>query len=128
MWFQVGENDTVKKFAVSERDSQLFKEMLNTILEESKLNQCKNKLIMDLGRIDAISYKDLVAYIERIVSSLDEDGLVDIQNNIMAVEQKIKQHILQQLEIYRYENFKEMLEKEEIFLNNTYYFDTIILV
>lgn len=121
-----GGNDTVKKFAVSERDSQLFKEMLNTIPEEGRLNQCKSKLIMDLGKIDAISHKELVAYIDRIVSSLDEDGLAYIQNNIMSVEYKIKQHIIQQLEIYRYENFKEKLEKEEIILCDTYSFASTI--
>ena len=44
----------------------------------------------------------------------------------MAVELKIKQHILQQLEIYRYENFKEKLEKEEIFLSDTYSFASTI--
>ena len=121
-----GGSDTVKKFAVKENDSAIFKSMLNSIPEAGRLSQCKNKLIADLGKIDAISHADLVAYIDRIVSSLEEDGLVYIQNNIMSVETIIKQHIEQELANYRYKSFKERLETEEIFLEDTYSFATTI--
>lgn len=116
------EGSVIKKSLLTKNDSEEFKKYLNLIPESGRISACKNKLVSDLNnKFNNISYKSLVLYIERVVESFKtEDEIVQLQNNISAIGQRIKNFIQEKLEEYRYDNFKTKLSTNEIIINENY--------
>ncbi len=110
----------VKKSILSRDDSEEFKKYLSMVREENRVNICKEKLVSELNnKFNNITHSAIVRYVNRIVESFkSEDDLVALQNNIYSIGQRIKNFINGLLEEYRYENFKNKLSSNEIFINN----------
>lgn len=122
------EGSVAKQFILKKNESEEFKSILQMIPEKTRIKACKEKLVYDLNsKFNCISYQDLVSYINRIVDSITkEDELVDLQNNIMSVELKIKIFIENEIDNYRYKKFKDDLNIGKIFLAPTYQFPKFI--
>ena len=112
--------NVIKKWVLTRDDSNDFKKYLSLIPAENRVNACKEKLVYELNnKFNNITYASIVKYVSRIVESFkSDDELITLQNNIYAIGQRIKNHINDLLEKYRYENFKSKLSSNEIFINN----------
>lgn len=113
------EGNVIKKSLLSRNDSDDFKQYLSLIPEENRVNACKNQLVADLNnKFNNISHNSIVRYINRIIETFkSEDDLIALQNNIYSIGQRIKNFINDLLEEYRYQNFKQKLSLNEIFID-----------
>ena len=122
------EGSIAKQFILRKNESEAFKNILQMIPEQARIKTCKNKLVMDLsGKLKEISHNDLVQYIDRIIATFTkEDDLIDLQNNIMSIELKIKNYVEKALDDYRITYFKELINLGKIFVKPTYKFANFI--
>lgn len=66
-------------------------------------------------------------YVNRIVDSIaSDDELIAFQNNVFAISNRIKNFIEALLSEYRYNNFKQKLNRNEIFIKELWEFPQII--
>lgn len=116
------EGSIVKKTILTRGDSDVFRSILSSVPEEHRVHHCKERLIQDLNiRFNGIPYSSIVSYVDRIVSSLStEDEIVALQNNIYAISNRIKDFVLDRLELYRYDNFRAQLSRNEVFVRERY--------
>lgn len=118
------QGSVIKKSILTRDDSDEFKRHLSLIPEKSRIKACKTKLVADLNyKFNNLSQSSISTYVERIIDSLTtEDEIVALQNNIYAISQRIKDFVTKRIELYRYENFKAQLARNEIFVRNDFSF------
>ena len=124
------EGNVLKKSVFSRNEAEAFKQYLNQIPESSRVNACKSSIVHYLNeKFDNISQSSIQAYIDRIFATFTtEDEIIKLQNNIFAIERRIKDFIVDLLEKYRYKNFKEKLISNEIFVQNCYKMNMSIIL
>lgn len=105
---------------LSKSDITQFKEYLASIPSSSRVSACKNILNYNLGRINCVSATELKNYIDRIIASMDTDQLVELENNIYSVCNKLKNYIEYLIDQYRTAQFFDLLEKGIIFTKESY--------
>ena len=110
----VQKNERPKYRRLEEKDSESFKEMLQSLPPASRVKNCKILLKRELERLDSVSGSDLTAYIERIVGNMDGDELDAMEKNIFRYAAKIKAKIESLLDEYRKQSFYHMIETGKI--------------
>lgn len=110
----VQKNERPKYRRLEEKDSESFKEMLQSLPPASRVKNCKILLKRELERLDSVSGSDLTAYIERIVGNMDGDELAAMEKNISRYAAKIKAKIESLLDEYRKQKFYHLLETGKI--------------
>lgn len=110
----VQKNERPKYHRLEEKDSESFKEMLQSLPPASRVKNCKILLKRELERLDSVSGSDLTAYIERIVGNMDGDELAAMEKNIFRYAAKIKAKIESLLDEYRKQRFYHLIETGKI--------------
>lgn len=121
------EQNKVKQSLLDQENSKLFKEMLEHVPEETRINKCKDKLEKDLSQeFKNINRSSLKSYIGRFIEKLAKNDLEYLKDNIATVELQLISDIRIKLLSYRKRNFKELLEKGNITVDKTFKFPKTI--
>ncbi len=109
------EYESVPKFLkLSEPEVKYFKQTFAETPRESKIRAAKKLLHAKLNALNNIESSDLNRYIDLIVEGLNPDQLTELQTNTISYSEKIKKHIENLLEEYRYNYFKELSDTDQI--------------
>lgn len=115
------ESGSLAKYSkMTKLDIEIFKKYLNSIPTSSRLSASKSVLKSQLGKSNIIAESDLNEYIDRIVSNLETDELVDLENNVYAIGEKIKRFIDDLISQHRHQKFYDLLEKGVITTKESY--------
>lgn len=123
----VQKNEQPRYRQMAEKDSKSFKEMLQTLPPESRINSCKLMIKRELERNNSISNKDILPYIDRIIDNMKNDELVAMQNNINGFILRIKNKIELLLADHRKNRFKNLLETGKLFCIPSFKFKSEIV-
>lgn len=110
-----------KRLKMSSRDAEMFKSALALLPEESQKRQLKGKIVNELSdRYKTINHKEIEEYVDRIITSCDNDRLNDMRDNYPVYVEKIKNKIDSLLENYYEKHFMDLLRSQEIFVEFTF--------
>lgn len=94
--------------------SAYFKDYFNAQPSDKRMEICKRAILLRLSRIDCIDDHDLTSYIDRVVETMTEDQLSDLQQSVYPYSQKIEEKIESLLEAYRIDRFNLWVEQGKI--------------
>ena len=82
------------KWRMNANDSAYFKEMFNSQPSEMRLAICKGMIIKAISKMDCIHDKELQDYIDRVLKSMSEDQIADLEKSpypyIVKIMEKVK--------------------------------------
>jgi type III restriction enzyme len=117
----INENASVPKFIkLSEPDIKYFKQTFSEVPHESKVRSAKKALHEKLNTLDNIESSDLERYLDHIINDLTPDQLTELQNHTNLYSDKIKKHIEDLLQEYRFENFKRASDSGKIVCEDSF--------
>jgi type III restriction enzyme len=89
-----GQNPAPKAWRMDANDSAYFKEMFNSQPSEKRLTLCKGMIIKVISKMDCIHDKELQDYINRVLKSMTEDQIADLEKSpypyIIKIKEKVK--------------------------------------
>jgi len=89
-----GQNPAPKAWRMNANDSAYFKEMFNSQPSEKRLAICKGMIIKAISKMDCIHDKELQDYIDRVLKSMTEDQIADLEKSpypyIIKIKEKVK--------------------------------------
>jgi type III restriction enzyme len=89
-----GQNPAPKAWRMNANDSAYFKEMFNSQPSEKRLAICKGMIIKAISKMDCIHDKELQDYINRVLKSMTEDQIADLEKSpypyIIKIKEKVK--------------------------------------
>lgn len=115
-----GQGALPKAWKITGMDSAYFKEWFVAQPQKTRLEACKQQIRLPLSRMNCINDRELNAYIDRVVDTLTEDQIADLEQSpylyALKVEEKVKALLAQQ----RRKNFDLWLEQGKIICMPTY--------
>lgn len=111
----VNNNERPKMRLLSDAESEYFKEMMQSLPQESRIRNCKLKIKSMLEKLDFIDSRDLTAYIDRVVDNMDSDTLASLEKNVVGFAERIKKKINSLLEDYKKVQFEKQLATGKIY-------------
>ena len=89
-----GQNPAPKAWRMNANDSAYFKEIFNSQPSEKRLTLCKGMIIKAISKMDCIHDKELQDYIDRVLKSMTEDQIADLEKSpypyIVKIKEKVK--------------------------------------
>lgn len=113
-------NSTPKAWKLTGFDSTYYKEWFTSLPSERRIAQCKSIIHKQLSKLDCINDKELGAYIDRIVDTLNEDQLADLEQSPYPFVIKIRQKIQSLLAAHAADLFDLWLEQNKIICQPRY--------
>lgn len=107
-------DSTAKAWRLSGGDSVLFMEWFNSKPSEKRLSTCKDLIKRKLSKMNCINDKELDEYIERIIASLTEDQLSELEQSPYLYSEKIQEKVKALLTQHRISVFDTLLEEDKI--------------
>ena len=107
-------DSTPKAWKLTGFDSTYYKEWFASLPSEQRIAQCKDIIQKQLSKMDCINDKELRAYIDRIVETLNEDQLSDLEQSPYPFVLKIKDKIRTLLAVHATNTFDLWLEQNHI--------------
>lgn len=120
------DGSTPKYKKLDNTNSKLFKDYFSKLPISSKINSCKKSLYNQLNKINSLDSKDLMEYIDRIISTFTEEQLDDLTDNIQLYANKIKSKINSLQVTYCEKRFYDLLQTSKIVCLPNYKFKEFI--
>lgn len=95
-------------------DSQSMKEWFDDQPSERKLKICKDMIISKLSKNNAINDRELETYVDRIIATMTDDQLTDLEHSPYIYVQKINKKVNTLLDVYARRVFHKWIEQEKI--------------
>ncbi|GMQ58965.1 DEAD/DEAH box helicase family protein [Vallitalea sediminicola] len=111
---------------LNNKDAKIITEFLSRLPEHKKMNQYKELLFKQLGKIDTLSDTEIKDYIKRILDTLNTEQLNSLNSSIHKYAKVIKQKIKKLEYKHRYKEFFNRIEKEQIICKENYTFKNVI--
>jgi type III restriction enzyme len=105
---------TPKAWKLKGFDSTYYKEWFTALPSERRIAQCKLMIHGQLSKLDCINDKELTAYIDRVIETLNEDQLAELEQSPYPYIIKIKQKIQTLLAVHAEKVFTLWLEQNHI--------------
>lgn len=118
--------DRPKAFGMTKKQQQWLHQYLESLPEESRINQCQEMIIDRLDRFNGIASGDVRRYVNAVVSNLDSTQIKMLEASPQAVADLIREKVLAFLTDYRFTRFEELLDTAEIILRDGFTFPTSI--
>ena len=107
-------DSTAKAWRLSGGDSAFFREWFNTQPSEKRLSLCKGIIKQKLSRINCVNDRELNEYIDRVIGTMSEDQLSELEQSpypyVVKIQGKVKELIAQ----HRAGVFDTWLEQDKI--------------
>lgn len=107
-------------------DSQFFRDFFDSQPTDARIGICKNMIMGQLSKINAVNDKALRDYVDRVVGGLSSEQLEDLQQSPHVYSAKIKQKINNLLEIHTEQMFSLWIEQGKITCEPRYAFSESI--
>ena len=101
-------------------DSQNVKQWFDEQPSDRKVRLCKDMILKKLSKNNAISDRDLEAYVDRIMQNLTEDQLTDMEQTPGIYVLKINKKVNSLLNEYAKKMFYEWVEQDKISCQPSY--------
>ena len=109
-----GKDGTAKAWRLEGGDSAFFREWFNTQPSEKRLSLCKGIIKQKLSKMNCVNDRDLDDYINRIIATLTEDQISELEQSpypyVMKIQEKVKMLLAQ----HRAATFDTWLEQDKI--------------
>lgn len=115
-----------KAWKLTGADNQYFREWFNSQTPEWRIKQCKDIILKQLSKINAISDKDLSGYVGRVIDGLNPEQAEDLQQSPYIYADKIKKKIDSLLRAHSEKVFDLWIEQGKISCGPTYAFKQTI--
>ena len=107
--------DTAPKvWQITGTDSAYFKQWFNAQPSNIRLAHCKGLIRKKIGKINSINERELDAYIDRIIGTMSEDQLSDMEQSVYPYAVKIENKVKALLAAHRVKTFELWLEQGRI--------------
>ena len=107
-------NPTPKAWKLTGYDSTYYKEWFNSLTSDKRIAQCKHMIHNQISKLDCINDKELSAYIDRIIETLNADQLADLEQSPYPFVIKIKQKVQTLLAAHAIDTFDLWIEQNRI--------------
>ena len=111
---------TPKAWKLTGFDSTYYKEWFTSLPTKRRIAQCKSVIHKQLSKLDCINDQELGTYIDRIVDTLNEDQLADLEQSPYPFVIKIRQKIQSLLAAHAADLFDLWLEQNKIICQPRY--------
>ena len=119
-------DSAAKAWLLSGSDSSYFREWFNVQPSEKRLSLCKGMIKGRLSKMNCINDRELDEYINRVIGTLTEDQLSELEQSpypyVVKIQEKVK-HLLSQ---HRCRTFERWLEQDKIVCRPNYALPTVI--
>ena len=119
-------DSAAKAWLLSGSDSSYFREWFNVQPSEKRLSLCKGMIKGKLSKMNCINDRELDEYINRVIGTLTEDQLSELEQSpypyVVKIQEKVK-HLLSQ---HRCRTFERWLEQDKIVCRPNYALPTVI--
>lgn len=105
---------TPKAWKLTGFDSTYYKEWFTSLPSDKRIAQCKHVIHKQISKLDCINEKELSAYIDRIIETLNADQLADLEQSPYPFVIKIKQKVQALLAVHAIKTFDLWLEQNKI--------------
>lgn len=109
-----GSGAVPKVWRVRGTDNAYYKEWFNAQPSEVRLRACKDTIKSRLSRFNCIDYNELKDYVDRVVDTLNEDQISDMEQSVYPYVLKIEQKVKELLAAHRANVFDLWLEQGKI--------------
>lgn len=104
-----------------------IKEWFDSQPAEKKLAACKDMICKRLSSINSVNDKELMEYVERIISTMTDEQLTDMQQSPYPYIEKIKNKVTTLLREHAQETFDLWVEQEIIECHPNYRFPATVM-
>lgn len=111
---------TPKYRKLSENQSKAFLEYINSLPEESQINELTGLILNSMGRMEQFADSDLKTYIRRVIEDMDNAERTEIKSNPYTYARKIKIHIERLAEKRTEDVFSKWIDTGKVFLKNSF--------
>ena len=119
--------DTAPKvWQITGTDSAYFKQWFNAQPSNIRLAHCKGLIRKKIGKINSINERELDAYIDRIIGTMSEDQLSDMEQSVYPYAVKIENKVKALLAAHRVKTFELWLEQGRIVCQPNYSLPPVI--
>lgn len=101
-------------------DSQNVKQWFDEQPSDRKMRLCKDMIIKNLSKNNAVNDRDLEVYVDRIIQNLTEDQLTDMEQTPGIYVLKINKKVNSLLNEYAKKMFYEWVEQDKISCHPSY--------
>ena len=101
-------------------DSQNVKQWFDEQPSDRKMRLCKDMIIKNLSKNNAVNDRDLEVYVDRIIQNLTEDQLTDMEQTPGIYVLKINKKVNSLLNEYAKKMFFEWVEQDKISCQSSY--------
>jgi len=115
-----GKGKVPKVWRIGGSDNAFFKEWFNAAPSEARLRNCKAQIVNKLSRFNGIKHSEIVEYVDRVVATLNEDQIADMEQSVYPYVMKIEEKIKALLSEYRAKVFSLWCEQERIVCEPNY--------
>ena len=109
-----GKDSTAKAWLLSGSDSAFFREWFSTQPSERRLSICKGIIKKKLSQMNCVNDKELDEYIDRVIGTLTEDQLSELEQSPYPYVIKIQDKVKELLSQHRCHVFDRWLEQDKI--------------
>ena len=115
-----------KVWQIKGTDSTYYKEWFNAQPSEIRLAHCKGLIKSRISRLNCVNDKELQNYIDRIVETMTEDQLSDMEQSTYPYIVKVEQKVKDLLSVHRSNAFDLWLEQGRITCKPNYTLSPVI--
>ena len=119
-------DSTAKAWLLSSSDSAFFREWFNTQPSERRLSICKGIIKKKLSQMNCVNDKELGEYIDRVIGTLTEDQLSELEQSPYPYVIKIQDKVKELLSQHRFHVFDRWLEQDKIVCRPNYALPAVI--
>ncbi len=94
--------------------------ILDPKLKNERVKNCTYRLKNIIGKLYPISDKEIDTYISRVLKNFTDEQFVDLMNHEYSYADKIKQTIKQLGDEYKEKVFMEMVDKDQVYTEESY--------
>ena len=121
-----GKDSTAKAWLLSGSDSAFFREWFSTQPSERRLSICKGIIKKKLSQMNCVNDKELDEYIDRVIGTLTEDQLSELEQSPYPYVIKIQDKVKELLSQHRCHVFYRWLEQDKIVCRPNYALPAVI--
>lgn len=107
-------------------DSAFYREWFNSQPTEKRLSLCKGIIKKRLSKRDCVNDRELDGYIDRVIDTLDEDQLTELEQSPHPYVNAIKDKVEDLIEQHRISQFDLWLEQDRIVCRPHYALPAVI--
>ena len=119
-------DSTAKAWLLSSSDSAFFREWFSTQPSERRLSICKGIIKKKLSQMNCVNDKELGEYIDRVIGTLTEDQLSELEQSPYPYVIKIQDKVKELLSQHRFHVFDRWLEQDKIVCRPNYALPAVI--